>query len=31
MEYNSNELNILPYEKAKEFDDRTYCQYYLNL
>ena len=31
MEYNPTELNILPYKQAKEFDQRTYCQYYLNL
>ena len=31
MEYNPTELNILPYKQAKEYDQRTYCQYYLNL
>ena len=31
MSYIPNELNDLPYENAKSYDDRTYCQYYLNL
>ena len=31
MEDNITELNILTYKEAKKFDERTYCQYYLNL
>ena len=31
LDYSSTELNDLPYEKAKELDERTYCVYYLNL
>ena len=31
LEYNITELNNLTFKEAKKFDDRTYCQYYLNL
>ena len=31
LEFNFAELNLMPYEKALKFDERTFCQYYLNL
>ena len=31
LDFNATELNLMPYEKALKFDERTYCQYYLNL
>ena len=31
MVYNNDELNDLPYEDAKKYDDRTYCLYYISL
>ena len=31
MEYSPTELNELPYEKAKELDERPFCKYYLHL
>ena len=31
MEYNDEELNDLPYNLAKQYDKRTYCQYYISL
>ena len=29
--YNNDELNILPYELALQYDKRNYCQYYISL
>ena len=29
--YNATELNLMSYEKAKKYDERIFCQYYLNL
>ena len=31
MEYIDEEVNMLPYEKALEYDKRKYCQYYISL
>jgi len=31
MEFNNEELNELPYNLAKQYDKRTYCQYYASL
>ena len=31
MKYNDSELNLLSYQEALIFDNRTYCQYYISL
>ena len=31
MEYNDDEMNMLPYELALLYDKRSYCQYYISL
>ena len=31
MEYTNDELNILTYELALQYDNRSYCEYYLSL
>ena len=31
MEYNDDEINKLPYDLAIQYDNRTYCQYYISL
>ena len=31
MKYNNDELNSLPYELATQYDERTFCQYYISL
>jgi len=28
---NDNEVNDFPYKKAKKYDRRTYCMYYISL
>ena len=31
MEYNNDEINLLNYDLALQYDKRTYCQYYISL